>query len=264
MLRTRKTRRTTTRPGERHAARPGGPPRVGLAVFATFAAVLALAQPATAADPAQNDSETDQKNAAHRFIEEVIGRYQSAHSYRLAFTQETYWSLADTSFLSNGELLLEQPSLLAIRYDDGSRIASDGESLWVYVAQTNQFLATDVDSSDVVIDPPRLLSQYVPDESGSFPEPTPARSEGDPGTGRDAIALSLRPARRDGEPASLDVYVDARSGLVRQIVARARSGDYTRYTIDRTELDVETSPSDFVLRRPPGAERLSGGAPALR
>jgi outer membrane lipoprotein-sorting protein len=229
----------------------------------TISAFTMLSAPATAAQPVGTDGRSEE-DAARRLIDEVIQRYESTESYRLSFTQETYWSLADTSFVSTGVLLLEHPFLLAIRYDDGSRIASDGESLWVYVAQTNQFLATDVDSSDVVIDPPRLLRQYIPDVGGTYPAPTPAQPEGvSAGTGR-TVAISLRPLREGGEPAALDVYIDDQSGFVRQIAARTRSGDYTRYTITNTELDVTTRPSDFVLKRPPDAERLSGDAPALR
>lgn len=197
---------------------------------------------------------------ARGLVRSVIERYESTDSYRLSFQQETYWALADTTYVSDGVLLLKHPSMLSITYDDGSRIVSNGESLWVYVSQTNQFLATEVDSSDVLMDPPRLLRQYEPDPDGAYPSPTPARPEGAGPDTDESVALSLRPGRPGGEPASLEVYVDRTSGLIRQIVAHARSGDHTRYTVRSTELNARTSPSDFVLKRPPGAHRLDGAA----
>lgn len=212
----------------------------------------------TRAGPHREEGSGD---GARGLISDVIERYESTDSYRLSFQQETYWALADTTYVSEGVLLLKHPSMLSITYDDGSRIVSNGESLWVYVSQTDQFLATDVDSSDVLMDPPRLLRQYEPDPDGTYPSPTPARPEGAPPDADETVALSLRPGRPGGEPASLEVHVDRVSGLIRQIVAHARSGDYARYTVRSTELNARTRPSDFVLHRPPGAHRLDGGAP---
>ncbi|MBN2565516.1 MAG: outer membrane lipoprotein carrier protein LolA [Candidatus Eisenbacteria bacterium] len=235
---------------------------LGLVAVLTFPR-LALAEETRQGEPA-GETRLSSDKAALKLIGDVIERYESEASYKLTFQQETYWSLADTTFVSNGVLLLEQPSLLSIRYDDGSRVVADGESVWVYVAQTNQFLATNVDSSDVVMDPPRLLRQYAPDPSGTFPTPTPARPEGKMTDNWSTVALSLKPRGGVGEPASLDVYVDQPGGLVRQIVARSRSGDLTRYTVLSTELGVTTKPSDFKLSRPSGAQRLTGDGAGLR
>jgi outer membrane lipoprotein-sorting protein len=237
---------------------------VGVALAASLSVPFAVRPSAAAGTdrPAAKVSTTSP--TAQELIDDVISRYESAASYRLTFTQQNYWALADTTFSSDGVLLLQHPSLLSIRYDDGSRIVADGESLWVYVAQTNQFLATAIDSSDVILDPPRLLGQYVPDAKGRFPTPTSAMPEGAPADAAPALALSLKPGGDLGEPAALDVYIDARTFLVRQLVARARSGDYTLYTIRSTEVDAPASTSDFTLRRPPGAELLTGESAGLR
>jgi outer membrane lipoprotein-sorting protein len=234
------------------------------ALHALSVAVVLVCVSCPVAARAETPGDNAHTSSAHGLIAEVIERYESADSYRLSFRQETFWALAETTYISEGVLLLAHPSMLSISYDDGSRIVSNGDSLWVYVSQTNQFLATEIDSSDVLMDPPRLLMQYVPDSDGPYPSPTPSRPEGAPAESGATVALSLRPRSSGAEPASMDVYIDTSSNLVRQIVAHARSGDYTRYTVTSTRLNARTESSDFVLKRPPGSQRLDGGAPGLR
>jgi outer membrane lipoprotein-sorting protein len=56
----------------------------------------------------------------------------------------------------------------------------------------------------------------------------------------------------------MDVHIDERELLVTQIEARSSSSDWTRYRISETVFDVPTTPSDFVVTMPPGAERIGG------
>jgi outer membrane lipoprotein-sorting protein len=259
MRRKRKKRRRMRR---KRATDPthGSSFRAGVRHFAAVAVLLSVILAAACAGASSSHEQLAPLPTAHKLIEDTVARYDAARSYSMSFRQITYWSLADTTYTTSGVLVFEQPSLLSIRYDDGSRIAADSESLWVYVAQTNQYLATSVDSSDVVLDPPRLLQQFVPDPQGRFPIPTLAKPEQTPANEAPAVALSLRPRDGSGEPAAVDVYLDEKTGLIEQLVAHSRSGDYTRYVITETTFNVAVTPSEFSLRKPPGAESLSGGA----
>ena len=220
-----------------------------------------------AAGKEQRPASTDRDlTAAAELIERIVERYESERSYRISFRQETYWALADTTIASEGVLLLERPSMLSIRYDDGSSIASNGDTLWVYISQTNQFFVTAVGADDTVIDPPRVLRQYVPNPDGPFVGPsvgvagvTRTGGEGDrSGTLTVKATLSLVPASGTGEPARLEVTVDPSRNLVLGMVARTRSGDHTRYRISETLFGVKTSPPDFAITIPAGAERIGG------
>lgn len=236
----------------RRAQAPLGPARMALATL------LLLLVPLQSAWAAGAGEDADQAKAssiarADDLVQRVVERYLSHDSYRIAFTQETYWALADTVLTAKGELLVERPLSVSIAYDDGSRVASNGESLWVYTEQTNQFFATTVDSSDIVIDPPRLLKQYEPDPEGPFPTPSP-----DSVIRINEIVVSLRPTGGVGEPAHLDVYIDSESLLVFKLFARSSTSDWTRYVVHETTFDVETSPDDFVFARPPGSRLITG------
>jgi outer membrane lipoprotein-sorting protein len=215
--------------------------------LAALTATFLAAQPCHC--PAQDEASDD--GGASALIRSVIDRYESSDSYRIDFIQESYWSLADTLFVTEGILLLERPLNMSIVYDDGSRIVSNGESLWVYTAKTGQHFATAVDSGDVVIDPPRLLRQYGVDPDGRFPSPKACQTSGpDPAP---ATGLSFRPTHGASEPATLDVLVDERNGTVAEIVAHSRSGDFTRYRIVGTRFDVSIDADAFDRIRPPAS-----------
>ncbi len=219
---------------------------VSVLVVAALMPEAALSEEPTAEWKAESQARADE------LMQRVIDRYEASDSYRIVFTQDTFWALADTMFSSSGEMLVQHPLHVSISYDDGSRVASNGESLWVYTSQTNQFFTAAVDSNDVVIDPPRFLRRFEPDPDRPFPTPQVESARH-----VNQVVLSLR-SRDGGEPRGMDVHVDERRLLVMQIKARSSSSDWTRYRISETVFDVPTTPSDFVVIIPPGAERIGG------
>jgi len=207
----------------------------------------------------QNDESVERETTiARNLIERLIERYESESSYRILFTQESYWALADTSVQSNGVLLLERPSNLSVVYDDGSSIVSNGDTLWVYMAETNQYFATDIGADDTVIDPPRVLRQYVPDPNDPYTGPDQTDGIESAASAVTSATLFLVPAEGTGEPARLEVQVDPSRTLVTGMSAHTRSGDTTSYSISDTRFGVETDPTDFTFEAPPGAERIGG------
>jgi outer membrane lipoprotein-sorting protein len=216
--------------------------RLALLLALGCAATGAVAAPA---GPAGGGTE------ASGLLDRVIGRYENASSYVIDFEEDLFWALADTHQVARGELAVERPSLVSVRYDDGGRIVVTAESLRVFVPATNQFFSAPVDSSDVVIDPARLLRQYVPDPSA----PVPSGGSGVP------VVVALEPRSSGASLGRLLVTIDPEGLVVTQIVASSPTGDRTTYRIGRTRFDVAVPPGDFVLRRPPGAE-LIRGAPA--
>ena len=224
----------------------------GLTLLVSVLVTAALMPAQALAEEPVPDREAESRARAEALMQRVIDRYEASGSYRILFTQDTFWALADTLLRSSGELLVERPDHVSIRYDDGSRVTSNGESLWVYTTQTNQFFATEVDSNDVVIDPVNLLRRFEPDPGRPFPTPS---EEGMSRVGE--VVLSLR-AAGGGEPRSMDVHIDEHELLVTQMTARSSSSDWTRYRVTETRFDVPTTPSDFVVTIPPGAERIGG------
>jgi outer membrane lipoprotein-sorting protein len=188
-------------------------------------------------------------SAARDLIDIAIDRYEASQRYEIEFVQDTYWALADSTQTIRGILTVSTPSLISVRYVDGGRIVVNAESLWVYVPETNQFFSGPVDSSDVVIDPARLLRQYAPDPTAPLDE----RADG-------TAVVMLRPLQSAREPSSMTVEIDQRSGLLKAIAARMSTGDRTSYRILDTRFGQRIAANEFTLRRPPGAELIEGGS----
>lgn len=185
---------------------------------------------------------------ARSLVERAASVFSEADTYRIEFTQENHWALADTVYVMQGTLTLSRPAHLSIRYEDGGRVTADGESLRVYVPQTDQFFITEARKADLLIDPAMLLSEYAPDPDRPFAEQAPARS----------TTVRLIPVGDSVEPVRLHVTFDRTTGDIRVIEAFSTSGDRTLYRIRTLSLGVPITAGEFRLEAPPGAERIAG------
>jgi len=218
-------------------------------VAAAFVAAAPVAATSRTGDPGAVASSA-RRAEARAVIAAALERYESARTYRLDFVQENYWALADSTSIVSGTLLYARPGRMSLEYGDGSRIVVAGDSMRVYAAQTAQFFVVEIDSSDVAIDPPRLLRAYAPDPISPFAsgEPLPDGSR----------VVNLKPQASFSEPASVEVTIDPTSGAVTRIAALSSSGDRTTYAIRASRFGVEVPDDKFVLRRPANATTVKG------
>ncbi len=186
---------------------------------------------------------------AQALVDRVVDRYEGARSYRIEFTQESYWALADTSHFAEGVLFLERPDRISVSYDDGGRIVVDGDTMRVFVAMTNQFFLTTIESADVMLDPAVLLREFHPDRLAPFADDDD-RTAG-------TRTVSMRPSMSFTEPARLLATIDLRSHSIVNIVAFSTAGDRTAYRMHACHFDVPTPDGAFVLPKPEGAELIT-------
>jgi len=187
---------------------------------------------------------------AGSLAERTASLYERSSSYRIEFIQESYWALADSTIVSGGVLLAEPPTNISIEYEDGGRVVSTGDSIWVFVPQTNQFYSAAVDSADVSLDLAALLRRYSPDPSGPFGEAPPG-----------SRTLRLKPDDGFVEPEQLAVTIDGNTGTVTLVCARSTSGDTMTYRMIATTFDAPLPEGTFSARRPSGAELVRGQLP---
>ncbi len=232
-----KTERTGGSAGRRAS------PRTAAQLVAAMAVIAVLAVPCLAG--AQGTYED-----ALALAQRVAHRYESSSSYRIEFVQESYWALADTTVVSRGELLAKPPSLFAINYEDGGEVVANGESLWVYVPQTNQFFSSAVDTVDVALDPAGILRAYKPDRDHPFMD----SAEGE-------RTVQLRPSGSIPEPSRLTISINEARSTVTKIAAYATSGDRTTYRMTATTFDVALPEDAFEARRPAGSQAVRGETP---
>ena len=182
-----------------------------------------------------------------REIEQTAASYLEVDSYRLTFSQESYWALADSSFATRAVLTARAPDMLSIRYDDGGRVVASAGTLRVFIPQTNQFFISHIGSNGLTIDPASILQSYHlrPKE---------------PVISHDSmhLCISLVPENRFMDPSRVDVTIDRVRHVVVRLSAHATSGDRSTYIIERTELAPVVPDSEFELEPPPGAAVQSG------
>ncbi len=218
----------------------GGTTRSHLTCVLLSVLVLAVASGIASADePSVADVE--------REIEEAAASYLDQDSYRLTFSQENYWALADSGFVTHAVLSARPPHALSIRYDDGGRIVASGGTLRVFIPQTNQFFVSRIDSTGLTIDPASILRSYRLHPS-------------DPIISCDTthLRVHLVPDNRFMDPSRVDVTIDRTRQLVVRLSARASSGDSSTYIIESTELGAAIPDSEFRLAPPQGASVQSG------
>jgi outer membrane lipoprotein-sorting protein len=202
---------------------------------------------AAAAERDQASAGGDALVQAAGLVSEIVDRYERARSCRLEFEQSNYWALADSTYTTGGTLLLERPNKVSVRYADGSRIVVREDSVRVYVPSTRQLFIAPVDSSDVAIDPARLLKSYRPDTEQPF---LPIGQ----GESTDLRRLNLKPRTAGLEPTRLEALVDARRSLVQKLTVMWSTGDSVVYNVRETRFDVQIDKDEFVIHRPPGVK----------
>lgn len=230
--------------------RPGPTRWVALAAAAAALAIAGVAPAIGTPRSGSVEAQSPRVAEARGVVERALGRYESARTYRIDFTQESYWALADSTTVASGTLFYERPGRMSLTYGDGSRIVVQGDSMRVYTAQTSQFFVVEIDSTDVAIDPPRLLRAYAPDRSVPFAagEPLPDGSR----------VINLKPQQSFGEPTRVEVTIDPVSGEVTRIAAVSSSGDRMTYAIRASSFGVNVPEDEFVLRRPTSATLVKG------
>ena len=223
----------------------------------TILLLLSLAMLQIASVAVADEAATTQSDAeVLRLTDAIVSRYESFGAFSMDFVQTSYWSLADSAFVTKGSLHVKRPNHIAVSYADGGRIVILGDSLRAYTPATKQFYVAGIDTASSVIDPARLLRAYRPEASD------PLRAAGDdprfgPETARGLLDLSLRPHDRLSEPSRLVVRVDPRTNRVHSILAISSGSDWTRYDIVAERVVPAHADGTFELLRPEGAETVT-------
>jgi outer membrane lipoprotein carrier protein len=213
------------------------------------AAVCLTAAPARAQDPA---------SAA---IDRAAQAFRAARTIRATFEQTLTNPATGTTNTTSGELALEQPNRVSLRFNSagGDRVVSDGRTLWVYMpsAMPGQVVKlpvrgsglTGVESVSELLAAPR--SKYTVSDGGATTV-----------AGRAARVVVLTP-KRDGQPVTkARVWVDERDGAVRQLELTDANGLVRSLRMTSWTPNAKLAPSTFTFDVPSGV-RVVDRAPGM-
>lgn len=176
-------------------------------------------------------------------------------SLKVSFEQEIQNPLTGSKVQARGEMLQKGPKLMAIRFSQpkGDQIIADGQNLWIYLPSSTPgqvFRITLGSQASAVAGSVDVLSQF-------FNEPRKRFDVKDAGVapidGKDARALILTPKKgMDASFARAVVWVDAKSGYVRQFETTDASGLVRTVKVTRFGANASVKDTEFRFTVPNG------------
>ena len=183
---------------------------------------------------------------ADDILEEVRDKYASIRDAKLTFTQHVSFSLATVSQTTQGTLLMKKPSHYRVELE-ARTIVTDGETVWSYSRPNNQVLIDHFRLDERSFSPEKLLttapSEYTATLLGQ------EKLEG-----ATVQIVKLIPKNPTGLVASLKLWVDERTSLMRKVELLDVNGKETTYTVHSFEVNPVIADSVFQFTIPPGAD----------
>ena len=194
-------------------------------------------------------------------LDRAMKTYEKAKSTRASFEQVLTNPLTGSTANAKGEILMDRPHKLSVRFTDpsGDRIVADGVSLWVYLPSQNPTQVFRLPQGKSGMGGVDVIGQF-------FDSPRERFNISDAGVARiGAIAthaIKLVPKKPSGPFAKATVWVDDTNGQLRQFEVTDANGLVRRVTLTKVETNVKIDADNFRFVAPKGA-RILDGAPSV-
>ncbi|HKG95882.1 MAG TPA: outer membrane lipoprotein chaperone LolA [Gemmatimonadaceae bacterium] len=214
-----------------------------------FLAVLSLAgsagaQPAAAVSSSGTDATLDRAVAAY-------GRLKTA---RGTFEQTLTNPLTGNSAVQRGELQMQMPGKLALRFTDpkGDMIVSDGQVVWVYLPSSAPRQVLKTEMREGTIGSVDLAGQFFSQPRAKYNiTAAGAATLG----GRSTHALTLVPkTQAQAQFVKATVWIDDADGTLRQFEVTEASGLVRKVTLTKLSLNVPVDRKAFSFTPPKGVK----------
>jgi chaperone LolA len=183
---------------------------------------------------------------AEELLQEVRAKYESIRDAKLTFTQHVRFSLAMVSQTTRGTLLMKKPSHYRVELESQT-IVTDGETVWSYSRPNKQVLIDHFALDERSLSPERLLT--------TAPKEYTATMLGEEELEGSTVQLvKLIPKSQAGIVASLKLWVDERTSLMRKVEILDVNGKETTYTVHSFEVNPGIADSTFRFTIPEGVD----------
>lgn len=202
---------------------------------------LSLLCTTTASAIAQNAEATFQR---------AVAQYKAAKTLRIEFRQTLTNSLTGSTASARGELLRKQPNLFAINFTDpaSDRIVSDGTSIWLYLPSSapGQVIKVPVKGAgEMFVDP---LNQVLSSSEDRYTIKSAGKATVN---GHATQAITITPKGGEGVFSTATIWVDEKTGTVRQIETKEASGTQRKIVITKYSTGMSLPSSAFQFKVPP-------------
>ena len=188
-------------------------------------------------------------------LEKASAAHGALKSLKVSFEQQLQNPLTGSMVSARGEMMQKGPKLLAIRFSQpkGDMIIADGQNVWIYLPSSTPGQVFRLPTGSQ----PNALAGSVDVLGQFFNKPREHYEVKDAGTapidGRDARALILVPRKgQDAAFARAVVWVDPKSGYVRQFETTDASGLVRTVKVTRFGANAKVNDTEFRFIVPPG------------
>lgn len=209
----------------------------------TLVSALALAAPLAAQGPADVA------------LDRTVAKYKGVRSMRATFEQRLDNPITGTTATARGEMLVQRPGRIAIRFTDpaGDQIVSDGKQMWVYLPSSapGQVMRTRGAADGSGFD---IIGELLTAPRSKF-----TVADGGPASlaGRAARIVVLTP-KSDRAFTRARLWVDRTDASVKQVELTEPNG-LTRLIVFRSiSLNASVPASAFTFKVPKGARVVDG------
>lgn len=228
--------------------------RIATAALLAWILLLGLHAPVDGQVDAQDPPDESSLSPGSQALEEIADAFLRLRTFEAEFEQTQEWVGQDETPTYRGTLYLMRPNLFRIEYREpkGHLQVSDGETVWTYVPENGEVLATRL--SGAAGEGGDLL-RWVLEEG--IPEPATDEDRLD---GREMRVVSLRLPEGVGV-ARVRIWTPPGSSKIMQYEVTDTAGNRSTYRLLKVRENPVLDRSRFVFQPPPGVPVVELGAP---
>ena len=180
-------------------------------------------------------------------LAEIEKRFGSYKTFSAKFEKQFYWAILDEKHTRKGRIYTRQPNQFRVETDDGNMVLADGETIWAFVKQNEQIIASSYDGE--LRTPWGILLAYTANY-------LPVQVEELKYEGRPAFAVSLRPRSQNSSISQLKIWVSKKDWFLLKVEQTETNDDVTTYLLKEHKTNKRLDEKLFAFDPPENVELI--------
>ena len=180
-------------------------------------------------------------------LAEIEKRFGTYKTFSARFEKQFYWAILDEKHTRQGRIYTRHPNQFRVETDDGNMVLADGQTIWAFVKQNEQIIASSYDGE--LRTPWEILLAYTANY-------LPVQVEELKYEGRPAFAVSLRPRLQNSSISQLKIWVSKKDWFLLKVKQTETNNDVTTYLLKEHEPNKKLDEDLFAFDPPENVELI--------
>ena len=180
-------------------------------------------------------------------LDEVRKRFGNYKTFSAKFEKQFYWAILDEKHTRQGRIYTRRPNQFRVETDDGNLVLADGQTIWAFIKQNEQIIASSYDGE--LRTPWEILLDY----SANY---IPVQVEEVQHEGRPAYAVSLKPRLQNSSISHLKIWVHRKSWFLLKVEQTETNHDVTTYVLKEHKTNKKLDETLFAFEPPENIELI--------